>query len=186
MKRQSGSLTWARSPRRWLFLLLFGLVLGVAGCGQSSDSTSATALAAESDAVPDAELALLGGGTIRLADLAGKVVVLEFWATWCLPCRRQAEILEELYPEYRDHGVEFLAVDSAESEEVVRNFVEDHPFSYPVVLDLHDKWAIDLELVGLPTTVIIDREGRVVFKETGIATAQELREELAKAGVAVS
>ena len=168
--------------RRCALLLLLGLSTALVGCGKSPAPAPAGGQSAEADAAPTAELPLLTGGTIQLSDLVGKVVVLDFWATWCSPCRVQAEILEQFYPEYRDQGVEFLAVDSAEDEETVRKFAEDHPFSYPVVLDVQDRWVTDMEVVGLPTVVIIDRQGRVVFNETGIATVEELRRELASAG----
>lgn len=136
------------------------------------------------DPAPAFRLATLDGGELGPQDLAGKVVLLEFWATWCIPCHAQADILEPLYREYRERGVEFLAVDLGEDEETVRRFVAANPFPYPVLLDPEDELSWELGIHALPTLMVIDRAGAVSFVHTGVVDEDELRRVLGKAGAA--
>jgi peroxiredoxin len=171
-----------------LALLLASLVLGGAlSCGRPEGGAArepvqgpGSTVAAET--VPAVTLARLSGGEVSLADYRGQVVLLDFWATWCTPCRAQAAILEPLYEEYRQRGVEFLAVDSGEEVETVRRFVERDPFPYPVLLDPDDSLGLALDVLALPTLVVVDKEGKIAYFNEGIADAQELRRELEKAG----
>ena len=96
-------------------------LLCVAGCGPPD---SAWAPVEPSVAAPDFELAQLDGGEVRLSELRGKVVVMEFWATWCGPCRYSSPSLEAMYRKYRDRGVTILLVNQAESPEEIRAWAE--------------------------------------------------------------
>jgi thiol-disulfide isomerase/thioredoxin len=131
---------------------------------------------------PVFRLASLDGGEIGPEDYPGKVVLLEFWATWCLPCHAQADILEPLYAEYRGRGVEFLAVGLGEDEEVVRRFVARNPFPYPVLIDPADELSYELGIAALPTLMVIDRDGRVAYFEAGVVEEDDLRRLLDDAG----
>lgn len=119
---------------------------------------------------------------ITLADYEGKVVLMDFWATWCKPCHTQAAILAPLYEEYKDKGVVFLAIDSDEDEATVRRFVEKYPFPYPVVLDVGDKLGLALDILALPTVAVLDPSGEITYLNSGIADAETLRRELDRAG----
>lgn len=123
----------------------------------------------------------LAGGELGSGDLRGQVVLLDFWATWCVPCRAQAMVLESLYEDFRGPAVEFLAVNQAEDEALVRRFVAERPFSYPVLLDPEDSLAPKLDVQVLPTVVVLDRAGRVIYSRPGLSTARELRRVLDKA-----
>jgi thiol-disulfide isomerase/thioredoxin len=129
---------------------------------------------------PDFRLTTLDGGLVGPPDFAGQVVLVELWATWCGPCRAQAKILDELHEEFPD--VQFLAVDSGEDEATVRSFVDKTPFPYPVLLDPDDTVSIRYRVTGLPTVMIVDRQGRVSYMQTGISPAATLRRELKAAG----
>jgi peroxiredoxin len=131
---------------------------------------------------PPFRLAALGGGDIALSDYRGRVVLLDFWATWCNPCHEQARILAPLYGVVRSRGVEFLAIDSGEEAETVERFVAGSPFPYPVLLDPEDSLGLALGVVALPTLVIVDRDGRISYVKEGIADAEILRRELERAG----
>lgn len=121
------------------------------------------------------ELASLDGGRISPGDSGEIITLVDFWATWCGPCHLQADILATLYPEFRDKGVEFLAVSLGEPEALVREFVADRPFSYPVLVDPADTIAPSYGLFVLPTVVLLDRDGTILYQREGISTAQRLR-----------
>ncbi len=161
---------WAVMPARPLPLLAcLALLAAVAllHCGN------------EAPAVPgpsDLRLPSLDGHEIGTADYRGKVVVVDFWATWCLPCHEQARVLKILHGELSPDEVQFLAVDVGEPEETVRAFVEKRPFPYPVLLDPANTVADKLQILALPTLMILDREGRVAFIRPGITPENELRQ----------
>ncbi len=133
-------------------------------------------------AAPAFELKTLEDSSLSLASYRGKVVLLDFWATWCKPCHEQTKILTPLYAELKGQGVEFLAVNSGEEEDTVRSFVADTPFTYPVLLDPEDSLAAPYGVQALPTLVVVDREGKVTLFQEGISDAAELRREIARAG----
>ncbi len=109
--------------------------------------------------LPDFELALLGGGTMTDEDLAGKPVVMNFWASWCTPCREEAPLLEELWQEHGD-DVLFLGVNTKDSELGAEYFVDDFDITYPILLDPKEVLVGKLDVFGLPQTFFIDHEGR--------------------------
>lgn len=162
-------------------LTLLCLLAAALGCRGAAPAT-AEAVAATGRPAPDFELTAVGAGDVRLADYRGRVVLLDFWATWCIPCRAQAQILEPLYAEYRGRGVEFLAVDSGEEAEVVRDFVAKNPFPYPVLLDPEDSLGDALQTRVLPTLVVVDKAGKIAYFNEGVVDARELRQVLARAG----
>lgn len=127
------------------------------------------------------ELPSLESGTISLADFTGRVVLVEFWATWCTPCRAQATILEDLFETFTDSEVQFLAVSLGEERDTVRSFVSKNPFQYPVLLDTEDELSGKLGIYALPTVLVIDRSGEVLFSRPGLATAATLRRVLEEA-----
>lgn len=122
--------------------------------------------------VPEFELPLLGGGTMTHEDLAGKPVVMNFWASWCTPCREEAPMLEELWQEHSD-DILFLGVNTKDNELGARYFVDDYDITYPVVLDPRETLAGDLDVYGLPQTFFIDHEGRFLGGSDTEAVSEE-------------
>jgi peroxiredoxin len=163
---------------------LVSLVPFLLACSPPSSTTPATGEPGSpvGKPAPGFELSNLEGSKVSLASLQGKTVLLDFWATWCKPCHEQTRILTPLYEELRSQGAEFLAVNSGEDEETVRRFVTKNPFAYPVLLDPEDSLAAKLDVIALPTLVVLDRKGKVVFFQEGIAEAKAIRDELARAG----
>ena len=132
---------------------------------------------------PDFDLPDLDGGRVRLADYAGRTVLVEFWATWCGPCRLQAQILEELYKEIQGPSVEFLAISLGEPDDIVREFVEERPFQYPVALDTEEVLGVSLQVYALPTVMVVDTQGRITYLRPGLSDAATLRQVLNDSGV---
>jgi thiol-disulfide isomerase/thioredoxin/Cu/Ag efflux protein CusF len=117
---------------------------------------------------PDFALPTLSGETIRLSDLRGKVVLLNFWATWCVPCRTEMPTLEELYQRYKERGLEVVAVNlDALSTAGVEAFLKEVAVTFRIVLDPSWSAAQVYRVLGLPTTYLIDRVGNVVVREIG-------------------
>ena len=162
------------------------LLVSLAACNSQSSGAGKASLSAAAPPAPDFRLASLAGDTIQLGDFDGRVVVLELWATWCAPCRLQAEILHELYEEVDRDQVEFLAISLGEAAETVESFVEKEPFAYPVLLDPQETLGAALEIYALPTVVVVDGEGRIQFVQPGIADAGTLRRVLSDLGVGLT
>lgn len=113
---------------------------------------------------------LIGGGSFRLSSLRGKVVVLNFWASWCAPCKTESPQLESTYRRQRAHGVQFVGIDMKDEKQSALAFVHDVGITYPIVYDQPGRSALQIGNVstrGLPTTVVIDKQGRVAAVYTG-------------------
>lgn len=130
---------------------------------------------------PEFRLASLDGGRLGPADFRGRVVLFDFWATWCAPCHVQADILKAIYEEFREFDVEFVAVSVGEDEGTVRSFVNERPFPYPVLLDPSDEAASRLGVFVLPTIMVLDAEGRIAYLREGVSSARRLRTTLTEA-----
>ena len=178
-----------RSGRSVLLAALFGPLL-LLGCkdGASTGQTAkpaeggASAPAAKTDAKADFQLASIDGRQIGPKSFPGQVVVVDFWATWCMPCRLQAEILEPVYRDYKGRGVQFLATNVGEEPDQVKKFLKDKPFPYPVLLDPKQSTADNLGIVALPTLMVVNKKGEVAYFQSGIADGDTLRDVLKKAG----
>lgn len=118
----------------------------------------------------------IDGKELGPQDFPGKYLLLDFWATWCLPCIPQGEALDEVYPELKDRGIEFLAIDVGEPETLVREHLADHPVEYPVLMDEADTLSPKHGIFILPTVIVLDPEGRSVFRREGFISAQQLRD----------
>lgn len=104
-----------------------------------------------------------GNGAVSLRSLRGKTVVLNFWASWCGPCKREAPALEQLWRQYRGKDVVVLGVDSGDSKSDARRFLSAHGITYPVVEDPNEAVSAGTYgLPGFPVTFVLDRRGRVV------------------------
>lgn len=105
--------------------------------------------------------------TRSLGALRGKVVFLNFWATWCGPCRAEMPSMEALYRSYKDRGFEILAVNSGETEPDVLAFMERNSLSFPVVLDEGGKTSAAYGIRAIPTSFLLDREGKIILRAVG-------------------
>ncbi|MBI3989423.1 MAG: TlpA family protein disulfide reductase [candidate division NC10 bacterium] len=159
----------ASSFKRMTWLLAFTIVIGL--------HTSLPAFADDARPevghfAPDFALCDTDPKLIRLSDYRGKVVLLNFWATWCPPCRLEMPTMEQVYREYKRRGLEVLAVslDTGHAAVVavqVAEFMKELKLTFPALLDPKMEVARRYRLVGLPTSFLIDRQGRIRFKEVG-------------------
>ncbi len=120
--------------------------------------------------VPDVELATLDGGTIRLRDLSGEVVFLNFWATWCVPCREEMPDLQAFQDDYGDRGVRVIAVTDptdGQTEADIRAFVDEYDLTFTIALSSDAAFYRQFGVEPIPTTLIIDRAGRVRGRHIG-------------------
>nr|MBA2599441.1 TlpA family protein disulfide reductase [Actinomycetota bacterium] len=115
--------------------------------------------AQDTETVPDFELPLLGTNEMLSSDdLRGNPVVLNFWASWCAPCREEAPLLERMYQRYKDQGVRFIGVNIRDQEPNAQRFVEEFGVTFPVVRDEDQELAQGLDVYGLPQTFFVDRD----------------------------
>ncbi len=117
--------------------------------------------AEEGALAPDFLLEALDGDETRLSDYRGQPVVLNFWATWCVSCRKEMPQLIEAYDLHRDEGLVVIGLNLQESESIIRPFVDDFGINFPVLIDRDGEVGDAYRLVGLPTTFFIGRDGVV-------------------------
>ena len=135
-------------------------------------------------AAPDFLLETLGGGTLRLSDLQGKAVLINFWATWCQPCRSEVPHLVAAYDRYRQQGLEIVAVNLQEDEGTVAGFVQEFGMQFPVVIDRSGDVADKYRVLGIPTSFFIDRSGVVRSIYTGPFVGQQSRQGIGESDLA--
>ncbi len=129
---------------------------------------------------PDFTLPLFEGGDITLSDLRGQVVVVNFWASWCIPCRDEAPFLERAWRKYRDQGVMFIGVDYLDTDKDAQAFLAEFEVSYPNGPDIGTKIAKQYHLTGVPETYFIAKDGRLGDLEIGPLTETRLVQAIAK------
>jgi cytochrome c biogenesis protein CcmG, thiol:disulfide interchange protein DsbE len=111
-------------------------------------------------AAPDFTLQTVDGQNVKLSDLKGKVVVVNFWATWCEPCRQEMPAIEKAYEHYKDQGLVVLGVNLKENNVSVKGFAENYHLTFPIVMDKDGSVAVDTYKVKpIPTSFFIDRQG---------------------------
>lgn len=131
--------------------------------------------------LPEFSVVTLDGKKLAASDLRGKVVLLDFWATWCVPCHVQTKILEPIHKEHGGKGVQILAANVGEEAATVRKFLEKKPVPYPVLMDPGEVSA-ELGVMALPALMVIDKKGRVSFFQQGLVDDSTLRRAIQQAG----
>ena len=147
--------------RRVLFLVLVALSVGVLPAACRAPSTGPTP-------APDFILPDLNGQVVRLSQLKGKVVLLNLWATWCPPCRKEMPTMEVLYRKLKNADFAMLAASQdVDGKNVVAPYVQEHGFTFPVLLDVNGETGKKYGATGYPETFIIDRQGVIVHRHIG-------------------
>ncbi|TET67520.1 MAG: redoxin domain-containing protein [Dehalococcoidia bacterium] len=141
-------------------VLTSGLVM--AGCSPSSAQGVEVG-----NLAPDFQLQNLDGQTVSLGNLQGKPVLINFWATWCPPCRSEMPYIQEVYEEWVNRGLVVLALNIGESSSKVEEFMQNHNLSFIVLLDTKQDIAQRYNITGIPTTFFIDKDGIIQDKIIG-------------------
>lgn len=153
--------------RRWEIVMILAVAAGILWTMFSRVPSavgaplSASPSPREGFLAPNFTLDTFDGGKVTLSDLRGKVVLINFWASWCLPCRAEAPALENSYKQYKDAGVVFLGVDMTDQDTLsdVEAFIQEFKITYPTLLDRDGSITAMYQIKGIPTSFFLNREG---------------------------
>lgn len=154
---------------------LLGGLLFIQACNKES-----AAPAGAKEAAPDFNIELFDGGNFRLSDQKGKVVVINFFASWCVSCGEETPTLEKAAHQYPPEKVAFLAIAVDDTEKKARAFLQKNGLTIPAGLDKTGKIKDDYGLYGMPTTFFIGKDGKINYLHAGVVTEDLLRHEIGK------
>ncbi|MBI4337469.1 MAG: TlpA family protein disulfide reductase [Chloroflexi bacterium] len=162
--------------------IIVGVVIGVValvglmawGMANRQPATGRSGFTRVGKPAPDFALTLFGGGDFQLAQQRGKPVIINFWASWCVPCREEAPLLERTWRAYRDKGVVFVGVDIQDSESDARAYLREFNNTYPNGPDFSGKVTIDYGVVGIPVTFFVSKDGVIARRFVGAISEGQL------------
>ena len=164
-----------------LVVLLFVLLAWSLARSEGGDLAEAAGRGDRPEA-PDFALERLDGdGELQLSSLAGKAVVLNVWASWCVPCKEEAPYLEQVWRDNKDRDVVVVGLNAKDLREDAKRFVSRFDLTFPIVRDGSSDTLEDYGVTGFPETFVIDREGRVVEAFAGAVNSDEDKERLSSA-----
>ena len=169
-------------PKRWTRLAVGAALLAITAAPVNGQAARAVCEPDAKTANLNFTLTDLDGNDIDLSAYKGKVILLDFWATWCGPCKVEIPYFIEFYTKYRAQGLEVLGFDVDDPLPVLKQYVEEMKMNYPVLIGEGRDDVLEAfgPMIGLPTTVIIDRDGKVCATHTGL-TLKATFEEAIKA-----
>lgn len=184
----------SRSATRSLVVVIVAAVLVTSACGRDapgragnaadggysvSDESIVLVAPADRHAAPDISGTTLEGDSWSLSSYRGNVVVINIWASWCAPCRAEAPALKAVSEDLADEGVVFVGLNTRDSDTSARAFEKSFGINYPSVIDtdgqLQLRFAADVSPAAIPSTIVIDRQGRVAGRILGRASESTLR-----------
>lgn len=155
------------------------ILLGAATLSLCLGAANVSAKPVSGEKSPDFTLKSKDGGNMRLSEQRGNIVLVNFWASWCGPCREELPAFEELYQEYQDLGVEILAVNVDDDPEKANVLLDDIEVSFPVLFDTSGDVSQLYDVNAMPTTVMVDRDGNVRLLHPGYRKGDEKKYEKA-------
>lgn len=163
--------------KSYSFVLAFlvSSLLLVQGCSEDT-TTQTTAM----EAAPDFDIALFDGGNFQLSDHKGKVIVINFFASWCVSCGEETPVIEKIAHEYPPQTVMFLGIAVDDTEKKAKAFMQKTGLTIPAGLDKTGKIKEAYGLYGMPTTFFIDKNGKISYLHAGIVTEELLKHEIDK------
>ena len=161
--------------RRFLLTLLLGGLLLILGCGDNTTGHKAVM-----EDAPDFNIALFEGGDFQLSAQKGKVVVINFFASWCVSCGKETAYLEKASREYAQQPVMFLGIAVDDTEKKAKEFLKKAGLTIPAGLDKTGKIKEAYGLYGMPTTFFIDKSGKISYLHAGVVTKELLKHEIDK------
>ncbi len=129
------------------------------------------------DSAPNFNLASIGTSPVKLDSLRSKAVLVNFWATWCIPCKSEMPLLERTYRRYRGR-LQIVGIDQQETRSAVRDFIKAHGITYPIGLDQNGNVAYAYEIVGTPTSFLLDKRGVIRYERVGALKPHTFAREL--------
>ena len=158
--------------------LVVGLVQSGRDGGRPGVNETLGEVAVTTDKDADFAVTTLDGRELRLSDLRGSIVMVDFWSSWCPPCRSEAPVLVEAYERWSELGVEFVGISIWDTEGEVRDFIRRHGIEYPNAIDDDGRIAVEFGVKGIPEKFFVNPEGEIVRKVNGPNTSQSLDEVL--------
>ena len=154
-----------------LLAIVLSAAMIVGGCKSAVPSTNQTANVTEGintgNRAIDFQLQALNGTTVKLSDYRGQPVLLNFWATWCGPCRGEVPFLDQINASDASKGLVMLAVDVGENSTIIQNFMTSLNVSLPVLMDSDTSLSKKYVITGIPTTFMLDKDGIIRYKMVG-------------------
>lgn len=151
-----------------MLMLFFGFVL--AACDETPGKPKQDA--------PEFSLELFEGGRFTFSEHKGRPLVINFFASWCIPCKAEAPLLDKVYRDNKANNVAFLGIAVQDTKEKARAFVKEHGMSFPVGVDEGKKLTDLFEVYGIPTTYFIDKYGKINYVHAGMMTEDFIRNKL--------
>ncbi len=151
--------------RNLLIMTSLWLAMAVALAAENTDQTL-TPVEGRPPA-PELDLLDLEGVRHRMGNYRGRVVIVNFWATWCPPCREEMPSMQRAYEKLREEGMEMLAVNIGEDEDTIFAFTADYPVEFPLLMDVDSTTIQSWPVKALPTTFVVDPQGRLAYRAIG-------------------
>lgn len=160
---------------RFALMLLISSLLLVQGCNKDT-AVQTTAM----ETAPDFDIALFDGGNFQLSNHRGKVIVINFFASWCVSCGKETAYIEKASREYAQQPVMFLGIAVDDTEKKAKEFLKKMGLTIPAGLDKTGKIKEAYGLYGMPTTFFIDKSGKISYLHAGVVTEELLKHEIDK------